>query len=482
MSQTKKSSWTSVLSLIFGLSFIFVETDIYANEISLEEALNWGVEHNSVILEAKESIETIERNLALVDTEYAYKVKVSANPVIAGDSSVLDSEDSTDSSSNTNSDTNSGTKISLETSKIYPSGITIKSEFSLKEEDWFDLENILGEVNHTLSVTKGIFPKLPLPQEQEKYLITNDLYKSRESLKWQQESKKIEFLESYFNLLRLQERLSLAEMNYQFATEDLDKALKKIQIGEAGEKQEIEAKITLKKAEINLLQAQNSFSQQKKKWYLDLNLSENTEVPFIEEQIFLEDIKRWIDSLEVNFEELGKLMGMVIAEHYQVKNNKIDRDSSQKELDWNIAKGKPQVSVYGAYNNRKDTWGVGINLTYNIFDGGKQKLENEKYEIKLAGLEDDYFELIEELQLELNILINQLEVDSLNLEEKLLSYQKAKLEDEFYREQLQKGLISESEFQYNLLTFKEAEIDLKSARDGILIDKLRLAHFLGIRK
>jgi len=370
----------------------------------------------------------------------------------------------------------------VETSKIYPSGITIKSEFSLKEEDWFDLENILGEVNHNLSATKNIFPKLPLPMEQEKYLITNDLYKSQESLKWQQEIKKIEFLESYFNLLRLQERLSVAEKNHQFAKEDLDKALRRIQIGEAGEKQEIEAKIALKKAEINLLQAQNSFNQQKKKWYLDLNLPEDTEVTFIEEQNFLEDIKKWIDSLEVNFEELEKLMELVIAEHYQIKNNKIDRDNSQKELEWNIAKGKPQVSIYGAYTNRKDTWGVGINLTYNIFDGGKQKLENEKYEIKLAGLEDDYFELIEELQLELNILINQLEVDSLNLEEKLLSYQKAKLEDEFYREQLQKGLISESEFQYSLLTFKEAEIDLKSARDGILIDKLRLAHFLGIRK
>jgi len=66
MSQIKKSSWTSVLALIIGLSFILIETDIYANEISSEEALNWGTEYNTVILEAKENIKTIERNLALV--------------------------------------------------------------------------------------------------------------------------------------------------------------------------------------------------------------------------------------------------------------------------------------------------------------------------------------------------------------------------------------------------------------------------------
>ncbi len=41
--------------------------------------------------------------------------------------------------------------------------------------------------------------------------------------------------------------------------------LKKIEIGEAGEKQGLEAKIVLKTAEINLLQAQNDFNQQKKK-------------------------------------------------------------------------------------------------------------------------------------------------------------------------------------------------------------------------
>jgi hypothetical protein len=73
-------------------------------------------------------------------------------------------------------------------------------------------------------------------------------------------------------------------------------------------------------------------------------------------------------------------------------------------------------------------------------------------------------------------------VGNLNLEEKLLSYQQAELEKESYQIQLKAGLISASEFKYQELNWQETEINLKSAGDEILIDKLRLAQFLGFRK
>jgi hypothetical protein len=68
------------------------------------------------------------------------------------------------------------------------------------------------------------------------------------------------------------------------------------------------------------------------------------------------------------------------------------------------------------------------------------------------------------------------------LEEKLMSWEKAKLEEESYQAQLQQGLISDSEFQYKILEWRESGINLKSAKDEILINKLHLAHFLGFRK
>jgi outer membrane protein TolC len=237
----------------------------------------------------------------------------------------------------------------------------------------------------------------------------------------------------------------------------------------------------LKKAEINFLQAQNTFLQQKKRWYLNLGLPEGTEVPLEESSPFLEEIIKWTESLELNLEE-EELMELAVDNYYKIKNNLLDQDSAQKEAEWNLTKNKPQVDLYGAYSSKDNTWGVGIELSYDIFDGGKQKIEDEGYQAKLENSRDDYLQIVSELKLELSDLINQQEIVNLNLEEKLMSWEKAKLEGESYQMQLQQGLISDSEFQYKMLGWQEAEINLKSAKDEILINKLRMACFLGFRK
>jgi len=482
MSRIRKNNSFFILVLIVVTSYIFIGANIQAKEVSLEEALNWGIEHNSSIKEIKDSVETIERSLNLIDTEYGFKTKISANPIIAGGF-----EEQTDDNSNDvdEGDTSFGSisspKITLKTTKLFPNGIILQSEISLKEEDWLDLEKLSEGPDSTFIATKSLYPELPLNSEQEKYLASNNLLKARENLTWQQKYKKIEFLESYFNLLRLQERLSLAKTNFQYAQDDLNKILKKIEIGEAGERQEIEAKIVLKKAEINFLQAQNTFLQQKNGWYLDLDLPEETEVSLMEDSPFLEEIIKWVDSLEFNLKE-EELIGLAVDNYYRIRNILLDQDSSQKEAEWNLAKNKPQVDLFGAYRSKDNSWGVGIELSYDIFDGGKQKIEDEGYQAKLENLKDDYLQIISELKLELSGLINQQEINNLNLEEKLMSWEKAKLEEESYQIQLQQGLISDSEFQYKMLDWQESEIDLKSAKDEILINKLRIAHFLGFRE
>jgi len=479
MNLIRKNNSFFLLTLIIMISFIFIglEINIQAEEISLPDAINWGLEQNSSLRVIKDEIKTIERNLALIDTEYAPKMSLQANPIIAGNSTK-----GGDSTSTTTTTTDTTPKISLETSKIFANGLMINSKISVQEEGIFDLENISENINRTISASKTIYPLVPILPAQEKYKAANELLKINQNLQWQKEIKKIDFLESYLNLLRLQENLFLVETNYQYAQEDLDRMLKKIKIGEAGEKQGLEAKIALKTAEINLLQAQNDFNQQKENWYLDLNLLEGVEVDLREDLPFLEENKNWVESLELNLEDQGKLMALVVANHYQTKANLLDQENAKKELEWDLTKNKPQINLYGAYDIKDNSWGVGIDLSYNIFDGGTKKLENEAYQVNLINLEDAYLQTVAELRLELVNLINLSTVGNLNLEEKVLSYQQAELEKESYQIQLKQGLISASEFKYQELNWQETEINLKSARDEVFIAKLRLAQFLGFRK
>jgi len=483
MSRIGKNNLFFILFLIIFITFIFAGANVQAKEISLEEALNWGIENNSSIKEIKDSIESIERSLNLIDTEYGFKTKLSANPIIAGgfEEQTDDSSNGIDGEDASSDSTTTSPKISMKTTKLFSNGLFLQSEISIKEEDLFDLEKLSEGPNSTFSATKNLYPVLPITPEQEKYFASNNLLKARENLIWQQESKKIEFLESYFNLLRLQERLSLTKTNFQYAQDDLNKVIKKIEIGEAGERQNIEAKIALKKAEIIFLQAQNTFLQQKNTWYLNLDLPEETEVLLVEDSPFLEEIVKWVDSFEFNFKE-EEFTELAVENYYKIKNNLLDQDRAQKEVEWNLTKNKPQVDLYGAYSSKDNTWGVGVELSYDIFDGGKQKIEDEGYQVKLGNSKEDYLQIVSELKLELSDLINQYEINNLNLEEKLMSCEKAKLEEESFQIQLQQGLISDSEFQYKVLDWQESEIDFKSAKEEILINKLRIAHFLGIRK
>ena len=477
MSRIGKNNLFFILFLLIFITFIFAGANVQAKEISLEEALNWGIENNSSIKEIKDSIETLGRSLDLIDTEYSFKSKISANPIIAGGSLIIPDDESNSSENNSTA----SPKISVKTTKLFSNGLFLQSDISMKEEDLFDLEKLSKGPNSTISVTKNLYPVVPITTERDKYLASNNLLKIRTNLTWQQEYKKIEFLESYLNLLRLQEKLSLAEINLQYAKDDLDKVLKKIEIGEAGERQRIEAEISLKKAEINFMQAQNTFSQQKNAWYLNLNLPGDTEVLLVEDSPFLEEIIKWADSLEFNFKE-EEFTELAVQNYYKIKNNLLDQDSAQKEAEWNLTKNKPQVDLFGAYSSKDNAWGVGVELSYDIFDGGKQKIDDEGYQVKLGNSRDDYLQIVSELKLELSDLINQYEINNLNQEEKLMSCEKAKLEEESFQIQLQQGSISDSEFQYKMLDWQESEIDLKSAKEEILINKLRIAHFLGIRK
>jgi hypothetical protein len=462
----KNNSLLILISIIL-LSIVFIKASVAGKEISLREAIVWGTEHNMSLREIKDNIETLERKLGIIEAGKAWKVDI-----ISENQRTIQKDD-------TSID---GGKISLEVKKSFSGGLIIGSELYLEEQDWSTFGDIEDELNFTFIAIQNIYPHTVIEIEQEAYLTSNDLLKVKESLIWQKNSKEIDFLESYLNILRLKEKLSLAETNYQYVQGDLDRVLKQIEIGEADLQQELKARIALEKAGMYLRQAKNNFQQQKQSWYLDLNLPKEVEIPIKEEQIFFEEIEKWVTSLklEIDLSNKDKLMDLVIASHFQVKTNLLDQDSARKEAEWNLAKDKPQINLSGGYNHQSTVWYAGIELTYNLFDGGGQKLEDQEYEAKLNTLENNHLHLVNELEFQLDNLINQLELNNMNLKEKTLSYQKAKLEEKLWQEQLEQGLVSKRSFQEKLISWREIEIEIKTAEDVILINTLRLAHFLGL--
>jgi hypothetical protein len=469
MNKFMKNSSLLILISIILLLVVFVEMHVAAKEISLRKAIVWGIEHNLSLREIKDNVETLERKLGIIEAGKSWKVDI----ISENQRTVQEDDSSVD-----------GGKISLEVTKSFSGGLIIGSELYLEEQDWSTFGDIEDELNFTFTAIQNIYPHTVIEIEQEACLVSYDLLKAKENLTWQQNIKEIDFLESYLNILSLKEKLSLVETNYQCVRSDLDRVLKQIEIGEADLQQELEARIALEKAEISFQQAKNNFQQQKQSWYLDLNLPKEVEISLKEEQDFFKEIEKWVTSLklEIDLNNKDKLMDLVISSHFQIKTNLLDQDSACKEVEWNLAEDKPQINLSGGYDYQSSVWYAGIELTYNLFDGGEQKLENQEYEAKLNTLEDNHLYLINELEFQLDNLIDQLELSNMNLKEKTFSYQKAKLEEKLWQEQLEQGLVSKRSFQEKLISWGETEIELKSAEDAILINKLRIAHFLGFER
>ena len=464
----KNSSLLILISIIL-LLVVFVGIGVVAKEISLREAIVWGIEHNLSLREIKNNVETLERKLGIIKAGKAWKVDI-----IYENQRTIQEDDSSIGEG----------KISLEVVKSFSGGLIIGSELYLEEQDWSTFGDIEDELNFTFTAIQNIYPHTIIEIEQEAYLVSNDLLKAKESLTWQKNSKEIDFLESYLNILGLREKLSLAKINYHYVQGDLDRVLKQIEIAEADLQQELEARIALEKAGMYLRQARNNFQQQKQSWYLDLNLPKEMEISLKEEQDFFKGIESWVTSLElkIDLSNKDKLMDAVTASHFQVKTNLLDQDSARKEAEWNLVKDKPQINLSGGYDYQSSVWYAGIELTYNLFDGGGQKLEDQEYEAKLNTLENNHLHLVNELEFQLDNLIDQLELSNMNLKEKTFSYQKAKLEEKLWQEQLEQGLVSKRSFQEKLISWRETEIELKSAKDAILINTLCLAHFLGFER
>ncbi|MCJ7657360.1 MAG: TolC family protein, partial [Candidatus Atribacteria bacterium] len=244
---------------------------LQAKEINLKEAIDWGIQHNYDLEEIRYNIETLERDLEILDAGKAFQVSLNATPVWdfgAG-----------------KSDTG---LITLTAEKTIVDDLNISTEISWNENDFADIsfEGVVEGANASIQLEKQIFPDSYNQSEQQIFQTENNLKKKVEELAWKEAEKQIDFIESYLALVRLTEEVNLAEKSFQLATEELERVQQQIRLGEGGYQQEAEAKIALMEAENQFFNLKQNLVQQQKEGYLELNLSEDIQVQFKEEPAY----------------------------------------------------------------------------------------------------------------------------------------------------------------------------------------------------
>ena len=453
------------ITAIIILSVLLLPSALEAKETDLKEAIDWGIRHNYDLEEIRYNIETLERNLEILDAENAFQVNLDITPIwnFGGE----------------NSDTS---LFKLTAEKTIVDDLNISAEISWNENDFADIAfgEILEGANASIQLEKQFFPDSYTQNEQQIFQTENNLKKIIEELAWEETEKQIDFIESYLALIRLSEEVNLAENSFQLATEELERVRQQINLGEGGYQQESEAKIALMEAENQFFNLKQNLVQQKKEWYLELNLSEDIQVQFKEEPAYLETLRSSMEQLNLENENSETLFEQALEKHYQMKNAYIDREILLKEAKWTENEGKPQISLSGGYELSDNSWYAMVDLSWNLSDGGAQKLKEEKAETTILQKEKEIDQLIKTLQLEMNQIMDQDKYYQLNLQTKLASLEKEQNVKEIVEKQYQEKIISSSEWQNQLIALAEKELKVKEAQDLLLVNRLRLAHFLNI--
>jgi len=451
---------TIIITIILLLPIV-----LQAKEINLKEAIDWGIQHNYDLEEIRYNIETLERDLEILDAGKAFQVNLDVTPI--WDFGGGNSETSL---------------LTLSVEKTIADDLNISADISWNENDFADIsfEEVVEGANAGIQLEKQIFPDSYTQSEQQIFQTKNNIKKKVEELAWKEVEKQIDFIERYLSLVRLTEEVSLAEKSFQLATEELERVQQQIRLGEGGYQQEAEAKIVLMEAENQFFNLKQILVQQQKEWYLELKLSEDIQVQFMGEPTYLDNLRSNMGQLTLENEKQETLFKQSLDKHYQIKNAYIDKESLLKEAKWTENEGKPQINLSGGYELSDNSWYAMLDLSWNLTDGGAQKLKEKGAEATILQKEKELDQLIKTLQLEMNQIMDQDKYYQLNLQAKLAALEKEKSIKNILEKQYQEKIISSTQWQNQLIALAEKELKVKEAQDLLLVNRLRLAHFLGI--
>ena len=300
--------------------------------------------------------------------------------------------------------------------------------------------------------------------------------------KTQIENTLIEVYTTFYNVARNQEQLKTVEEAFQISKERLERVSAQRKFGQQTTLDVLNAKVDANKDSINLLNVavlvENNMRNLNYLLGRDINTAFDAQADVVlDEELSYLELK---EQLKTNNNELKQI--------------EINQSISQQDLRINQAGWLPSVSTNVSYGlNYSDngpagflaeqqTTGInaGINLSWNIFDGGatKVRVQNAKIAMKTQGLNQQKIQLNLENQLakfwaEYNTQKAIIENEKINVEISNLNFLKSK-------ELFNLGRVSSLDFRQAQLNLINTKLNLLNAQYNAKIAELQLKKFAGL--
>ncbi|MFP4017349.1 MAG: TolC family protein [Halanaerobiales bacterium] len=470
-----KSSFAKaiIVTITMALILLLTSTTFGAAElITLEEALEIGKENNYELEQKREAVMSLERERDILEAGIDWYVRADGNysyntegptfesPVIVKDGDGLGF-------------TITGRKETLD-------GTLIESQMRSQDNDMFDFD----DYQFKLDVSKRLYPILPTDTEKGFIQTDNRLIIAEADLAYTLASKEVEWLESYLEILRLEQRLEYSKTSYKLTEEELSKVKEQVEIDEAGQDQLLMAEISLQEAKLQQEQLLTSVVQARDSFAMELGLEDSSSIHVLESN-YLNRFLQKANSVDITDID-QEVIELIETNNVQLREIILNIDYTEKELIWQEKDGDLKVNASGGYNynaaalDEKDSVEISLGISYDFHDGGQQELAIEKIEAKMDNLQEQYDYTLNQLKLQLKAMLAQQKLNRLRLQSVETALEKARLEENLYKRQLDEGVITENQYKQKTIAVRIAEIDYQEAEDQLLLGKLRIALFTGL--
>lgn len=483
-----KLSRTKNLLAFFCLLFIFTAGNLTVlaatnsgQPMNLSQALDTAVQENNELQDIKADIKNLQRDIESIKAGQGWNID------IRGDYTYYSEDDRSfpDTQADTGDiETDGGydsLSFGLDSSREL-AGFLIRPSFRIHplESDQITDFELSDDSELRVDVSRVLYPLLPTESQRQLERMEDNLSQLKDSYQRQKNEQQHNWIASYLELLRQQDRLEIQQQYLSFVEEELARTEKQQQIGEAGEYELRQAEINKREAEISFRRQQNTFEQLKEDFQRELGLPSGREIKLASDDRLLEDLTQQLQQKENILVDKNELQQHLIANSIELQSLDKEIEWAQTELEWTQKEQGPQVDFSGSVNVVDNEWQAGVTLSYNLYDGGRDRLEVTKQQETVADLKTDYEDLVDSLIVQLERRLSGLELLEEEKEIARLKLEQQRADSKHIAEKLELGTVSELEYRQQLVGEKETEVDLQAAKDELFMEQLYLLEFVGL--
>lgn len=452
--------FSTILSIIFGdmkhIVFALVVSVLcystaQAQPVTIAEVIQRALQKSPAILQAQADLHATEQKLSSIRTSmWMPQLAVSAIPVAISSNSAQ---------------MQGGATLSLELS--LPTGAALRVSYmgSLRYSSGDFHGSLSGELTQPLwfdvSLTEATL---------ELYRQETAWTEAQQTIAETQRQLTLDLLNNILDLSATSQSIEIAQARAELSRKNLEEIHSQVQRGQAGQTDLLAAQIDLRQRELTLAKLQRDFALTQEKFFTTYGLEKTLtwQAPTVREE--LKDLAEVLLHIEITPAVLAKDSRVRRAAQQVTEAERLLKKAQQDAL--------PQIGLTLSYDDQSAGWGVGLSFRHSFFTG--QALKVQEAQRTLAQAQRSLQAMRETVRLEFLAQRNALQEAYSHLEVLALKSELLALQHQIKQQQLEKGLISTSDWEEFLIQTREFENERRATLYQLTIAYLKYKNSLGL--